>query len=279
VKSLAVAFALIAGPAFAQDSPSDVAQDRAHNPAPRDLCSELGGLDTPACIVDPQHLQVETGLGDWTLDKTSDQRKDTVDVGDTLLRYGVGATTELRLGWTAFGTTRTRDRLTGAIERSTGIGDVTLGLKQSLSHPAEGKTGFAIALLPYATLPSGKKDVGEGDWGAGLIVPTSYKLSDTLALEMTPEVDAAVNESGAGRHLAYGSAMGVQVHLSKTMILTPEFQVLRDRDPSQHATMSRASLSFDVEPGKTTLLDVEAIAGLNRNTPDIELAWGVTHKF
>ena len=65
------------------------------------------------------------------------------------------------------------------------------------------KTGFAMALLPFVTLPSGRKDVGAGDWGAGTIITTSYKLNDTLSLEMTPEIDAAVNESGSGRHLAW----------------------------------------------------------------------------
>lgn len=277
--ALFLAVAVLAAPAFAQDSPKDVAQDKAQNPAPRDLCSELGGLNTPACIVDPGKLQVELAVTDWTLDRTSDERRDTIDAGDVLLRYGVTGTTEVRFGWTAFGYTRTRDRASGAIDQITGIGDVTVGVKQSISHPAEGKTGFAIAILPYATLPSGRKDVGAGDWGGGAIIPTSYKINDKLALEMTPEVDAAVNESGPGRHLAYGSAFGLQFRPSEKFIVTPEVQLIRDRDPSQHATMSRASLSLDYQPQKYTLFDVEAIAGLNRNTPDIELAWGVTHKF
>jgi hypothetical protein len=73
-------------------------------------------------------------------------------------------------------------------------------------------------------------------------------------------VDAAVNESGQGRHLAYGAAMGVQVHLSKTVRLTPELQFVRDQDPARHATMSRAALSFDVQPAKMLQLDVQATA-------------------
>lgn len=273
------ALAMLAAPVSAQDSPKDMAQDKAQNPAPRDLCSELGGLDTPACIVDPAKLQVEVGMGDWTLDKSDGQRKDTIDTGEILLRYGVTGTTEVRLGWTAFGYARTRDLASGAIQRTTGVGDVTLGIKQSISHPAEGKTGFAVAILPYATLPSGRQDVGAGDWSAGLIIPTSYKLSDDFSLEMTPEVVAAVNESGSSRHLAYGTAFGVQAHVTKTFIVTPEVQLVRDRDPIGHATMSRASLSLDYQPQKYTIIDVEAIAGLNHATPDIELAWGVTHKF
>jgi hypothetical protein len=277
--AMLAALAAITAPALAQDSPKDVAQDRAENPAPRDLCSELGGLDTPACIVDPGKIQVEVGMADWTLDKDDGQRKDTIDTGEILLRYGVTGTTEVRVGWTAFGYARTRDFSSGTIDRTTSVGDVTLGVKQSISHPAEGKTGLAVALLPYATLPSGRRDVGAGDWGGGLIIPTSYKLSDDFSLEMTPEVDAAVDDSGSGRHLAYGTAFGVQAHLGKTFIVTPEVQFVRDRDPSGHATMSRASVSLDYQPQKYTIVDLEAIAGLNRATPDIELAWGITRKF
>ncbi|WP_157217324.1 transporter [Flavisphingomonas formosensis] len=271
--------ALAAAPAFAQDTPDEIAPDSSHRPAPRDLCSDRPGLDTPACTVDPGRLQAEIGLGGWTLDRQADQRQDLIEAGDILLRYGVGATTEVRLGWTAYGHLRTRDRTTGTIDRVDGIGDVTIGLKQNLQHPAEGKTGLALALLPYATLPSGHRGIGAGDWSAGLIVPASYKISDAVSLELSPEIDAAANESGSGRHLAYGTAMGVQLHLSKTVRLTPELQFVRDRDPEQHATMSSAALSFDVQPEKMTQLDIQAVAGLNRNTPDVALSFGVAHKF
>jgi hypothetical protein len=73
--------------------------------------------------------------------------------------------------------------------------------------------------------------------------------------------------------------MGVQVHLNEHMRLTPELQFVRDNDPEHHVTMSNAALSFDVQPAKMTQLDVQAVAGLNRNTPDVELSFGVTHKF
>lgn len=270
---------LSAAPAAAQDTPSEVAQDRTRNPALRDLCSDRPGLNTPACTVDPGRVQVEIGLGDWTLDRTADQREDRIETGQILLRYGVGATTELRVGWTAYGHVRTRDTASGAVDSAQGVGDVTLGLKQNLRHPAEGKMGLAIAALPYVTAPTGHDQIGAGDWGGGLIVPASYKLSDAVSLELTPEVDAAVNESGSGRHLSYGTAVGVQVHLTKAIRLTPELQIIRDRDPDGHVTMSRASLSLDVQPVRMTQIDVQAIAGLNRDTPDVEIGFGVTRKF
>lgn len=278
---IAGALLLSAAPAAAQDTgtPDEVAQDSTRHPTLRDLCSDRPGLNTPACTVDPGRLQVEVGLVDWTLDKQPDQRQDTIEAGQIQLRYGVTPTTEVRLGWTAYGHARTRDITSGAVDSVQGVGDVTLGLKQNLRHPAEGKTGLAVAVLPFVTLPTGRTDVGAGDWGAGLIVPTSYKIDDTVSLEFSPEIDAAVNESGDGRHLSYGAAMGVQVHLSKATRLTPELQFVRDNDPEHHATMSRASLSFDVQPAKMLQFDVQAVAGLNRDTPDVELSFGVSRKF
>jgi hypothetical protein len=119
----------------------------------RDFCGDRPGLGTPACTVDAGHLQVEVGLGDWTLDRQPDARTDTIQAGAIALRYGIGDTTELRLGWDGYAHVRTRDRTSGAVDRTGGVGDVTVGIKQNLHNP-DG-SGLSIALLPYATLPSG----------------------------------------------------------------------------------------------------------------------------
>lgn len=245
----------------------------------RELCSERPGLATAACTVDPQHVQIELGLGDWTLDRNDEQRRDQVDLGEILLRYGLGTTTEVQLGWTAFGHVRTRDIADGRISTAQGVGDVTIGVKQNLRHPAEGKTGFAMALLPFVTLPTGATEVGDEDWSAGLILPMSYKFSDSVSFAISPEIDAAADEDGQGRHLSYGAAMGFQLHVTEAVRLSPELQIVRDEDPAQSVTMSNVSLSLDVRVQKRTQLDIQAVAGLNRDTPDIRLLTGVTHKF
>src|SRR3954464_11393937 len=128
----------------------------------RELGAERPGLDTPACTVDPGHLQVELGLGDWTLDKQPGSRTDTIVAGDISARYGVGDSTEIRLGWTSYGHSRTRDQATGMVDRLSGTGDVTIGLKQNLVSPSG--DGFSMALLPSVSLPTGKNGIGAGDW-------------------------------------------------------------------------------------------------------------------
>jgi len=264
MKLLTLGCLLIATPALAADKL-------------RDLCAERPGLDTPACIVDAAHLQIEMGVGDWRLDKQSGSRSDTIVAGDISARYGVSASTEIRLGWTAYGHARTRDTATGAIDRASGTGDITVGIKQNLSNPAG--DGFSAALLPYATLPTGKNGIGAGDWGAGMLIPLSYDLSDQFTLEMTPEADAAVDGDGQGRHLAYGSAAGLGIKLSEKASMSVEAQLIRDHDPAGHSTQALGGVYFAYQPKDRIQFDAGAQAGLNHATPDLEVYFGISEKF
>jgi hypothetical protein len=243
----------------------------------RELCPSRPGLGTPACTVDSGHLLVEVGLGDWTLDRQSDSRVDTILSGDIDLHYGLGPTTEIQIGLTGFGQVRTRDRATGEVDRRSGIGDASLALRQNLAHP-DGD-GLAVALQPYVTVPTGRSQIGAGDWGGGLIVPITYALSETIQFELTPDVDAAVDEDGDGRHLDYGTVAGVTVKLTETVSATIEAEALRDRDPDQHATESQAALSIAYQPSSALQLDVGSAFGLNHATPDARLYFGVSRRF
>jgi len=245
--------------------------------AERDFCPERPGLDTPACVVDAGRLQAELGLADWTLDRQPDSRTDEIDAGQLLLRYGIGPATEARLGWTAYGHVRVRHRATGATDHMSGTGDVTLGIKQGLLNP-DGK-GFSIALLPSVSLPSGGRAIGAGDWGATLLLPITYMLGDSVQLEATPELDAAVDGDRDGRHLAYGMTAGVGLKLSDAWSVTGELQALRDDDPASHETQRRAALSAAWQCGKDVQLDLAGIAGLDRHTPDAELSFGISRRF
>ena len=259
-----VLLAATAGPAFAQDPL-------------REFCGDRPGLGTPACTVDKGHLQIETGLGDWTLDKQPDSRTDTILAGDVALRYGMGDSTELRLGWTAYGHVRERDRMNGMVDRTDGVGDVTVGLKQNLANPA--CDGLSIALLPFATLPTGGKAIGAGDWGAGLLLPIDYALTEKVQLQFTPEIDAAVDNDRQGRHLAYSGVAGIDIELSEKLAVDAELKLIRDRDPSGSQTQALAGLAFDYMVGPQTQIDVASVAGLNHNAPDIELYFGISRKF
>lgn len=256
------ALALVASPAMAED---------------RDFCADRPGLGTPACTVEPGKVVAEIGLGDWTHEHDAQTRTDTVLAGDALLRIGLTDSLEGQVGWTAFGWQRQRDLTTGALDKASRVGDVTLALRQNLRNP-DG-SGFSIAVMPYATLPVGRQPIGAGDWGAGLLVPVSVELTDKLSLTAAPEIDAAVDGDGHGRHLAYGSVAGLGLDVSDHLSAAAEVSLMRDRDPDGHETEALAGLSAGWKPGKDTQFDVGVNLGLNHESPDREIYFGVSRRF
>jgi hypothetical protein len=243
----------------------------------RPLCADRPGLDTPACTVDPGRVVVELGGADWTLNRSPSARIDTLIGGDLLARYGVTANLEVQGGWAAFGTVRTRDAVSGRITRNSGIGDVTVAARRNLSNP-DG-SGFSAALMPYATLPTGGTAIGAGDWSAGLIIPLSYGIDSRFSLALTPEIDAAVDGDRHGRHLAYGSVVGLGITLGGGVSTALELQVTEDEDPAEHTTAALAGLSFAWQPRGNLQFDAGAVAALNEDSPDVELYVGVARRF
>ena len=241
----------------------------------RSLCPTRPGLATPPCIVDSGHVVAELGLGDWTLDRQGGDRTDTLVTGDLLLRYGLGGRDEIQIGFTSFGTTRTRDA--SGIGRSSGVGDLTLVYKHSLAHP-DG-SGFSIAVQPFVTLPTGGNTIGAGDWNGGLVVPMGLPLSDKISLELTPEIDAAVNGSGKGRHMALTAVEGLSFALSPKVSTSVEVEEVHDEDPSGTQDHALAGLSVAWQPASSWQFDTGAVAGLDHNSPDLEVYFGISRRF
>ncbi len=261
-RSIAGALLIAATPALAAD---------------RDYCPTRPGLGTTPCTIAPGRLSIETALADWTLDDRPDQRTDTVLIGDTVVRLGLTDSIEAQLGWTPYGHVRTRDKASGAVDSTGRVGDATVGMKANLLHP-DGQ-GLSIAVQPFATLPVGRLPVGAGDWGAGVVVPVTYDLSETLNLASTSEADAAVNEDGNGRHFAYSETVGLGIKLDKTLTGTIEAKILRDEDPAGKTTQALASASLAWLVKDDLQLDIGSVAGLDHDAPDVELYMGVSRRF
>ncbi|MGK2910024.1 MAG: transporter [Sphingobium sp.] len=243
----------------------------------RDLCPARPGLGTPPCIVDKGHVLAELGIADWTRDQDDDTRTDTIQGGDLLLRYGVDTNSEVQIGWTAYGHQRERDRLSGDIDKASGVGDVTLAYKRSLAQP-DG-SGFSVALQPFAILPTGGSAIGDGDWSAGLIVPVSAKIAKGVELQLSPEVDAAVDEDRDGRHLSFGTVAGLGIDVSESVNAELEVSAFRDDDPSGHSTEVLLAGSFAWQPSDAWQLDVGSAFGLNADSPDARLYVGIARRF
>ncbi|HEX8241250.1 MAG TPA: transporter [Allosphingosinicella sp.] len=242
----------------------------------RDFCPDRPGLGSPACTIDPGHFDVELGIADWTLDKTADSRTDSVEAGQLLIRIGLTDSLEAQVGWTAFGHVRIRDRGTGSVVKASGLGDLTLALRQNLRNP-DG-SGLSLAVMPFATLPTGGSAIGAGEWSAGLLVPVSYDLGEGMQIGFTGRVEAAADEDREGRHLAYGGVAGVSVPLSEALEATFEIGADRDEDPSGHSTEWLAGLSAGWMAKDDLQLDAGANVGLH-GAVDVQLYLGVSRRF
>lgn len=241
----------------------------------RDYCPARPGLGTPACTMAPGRVSVETALADWTLDKQGGDRTDTVLIGDSLTRIGLTDTIEAQVGWMPAG--YVRDRSGGVVTRATRSGDMTLGLKANFASP-DG-SGLSIAVQPFVTVPVGRTPVGAGDWSTGVAVPATFDLSQAVNFEFTPEIDAAVDQDGRGRHLAMSGVAGIAVAASDALTITLEDEVVRDDDPAGRTTQDLVSLSLAWMARDDLQLDIGAVAGLDRRSPDAELYFGLSRRF
>jgi hypothetical protein len=243
----------------------------------RELCPDRPGLGTPPCTIDPGHFDVELGLADWSLDRSPGSRTDTIEAGQLLVRIGLTESLEAQVGWTAFGHVRVRDRAAGSVAAQSGVGDLSVALRQNLVNP-DG-SGFSAAVMPYATLPVGNEVLGAGDWTAGLLVPVSYDLGKGVQLGLTAQVEAAADEDRSGRHLAYGGVAGLSLPLSNAVGATFEIAATRDEDPLGHSTEWLAGLSAGWMATDHLQLDAGANLGLSAAAADLQLYVGVSRRF
>ena len=256
---LAVPLALTVSPASAQAD---------------NFCADRPGLGTPACTMPPGQTMAELGVVGWDHSAGPASVEDDLTYGDLLVRAGIDDRTEVRVGLGGFGTMHSRDRASAVIARSHGIGDVSLGLRRSLS----GQDG-PVALQLTATLPTRADGIGAGDWSASVLLPIDLTLPKGFELDLTPELDAAVNASGSGRHLAWGGVVGIGHSLGSNINLEGEFAAWRDDDPAGHATDARAALSLAWQAGRNWQFDLEGDVGLSAAAPRHSLLLGLAHRF
>jgi len=212
---------------------------------------------------------LETGIAAWDRADNADGRLDSLTLGDATMRVGLDQQTELQVGFTSFVHQRSRDGA-GGVASSGGSGDATLGLRHGITGP----NGRA-AVQAFVTLPVGHGPGTAGDWGAGVLVPVALPLPQGFELDLTPQADAAVNASGAGRHLAYGGVVGLAHDLAPRLSGTMELAAFRDDDPGGHSTDARLAASVAWQAGAGLQLDLEVDKGLSAAAPDHTIAFGI----
>jgi hypothetical protein len=245
----------------------------AAEPAP--ICADRPGKATGTCTVPAGRWQVEVGIGDWTLEKAAEGRDSSLVIGETTVKYGLTAASDIEVDVTPWQRSESRS---GAVRSSAhGIGDVTLSYKQQLTRA---DAALQVTAKPFVKAPTAPRSLGNGKWEGGVLVPIGYAIPKTpFSITLTPELDWAADADGHGHHAAMVQVVGIGWAASDRLNLGAELWGGWDWDPNRTTRQASADVSVAYLLGNDVQLDAGANFGLNRVTPDVELYGGVSVRF
>jgi hypothetical protein len=222
-------------------------------------------------VVGKGRFQIETGV-EWDRQRDAALHERTVTT-PTLLRIGVGESTELRIE--TDGRTIVHDSFpgTGQREVTAGYADTELGLKWQLAEQ-NGKQP-SLGVLLHAALPSGSRDLRGHGLRPSLLLAADWELAGGYSLSVMPGLGTDSDDDGA----RYGYGV-LAASLSKEFkerlhgfveVATP--QIAR----AAHGG-TQALLDFGVAylVNKDVQVDAMVVHGLNKRTPDVGLGFGLS---
>ncbi|HVO99167.1 MAG TPA: transporter [Bryobacteraceae bacterium] len=134
---------------------------RGQNPPAGDdaISTDRPAVANASTVVPQGSFQIENG---FLLSKAH-----SFDLPETNLRFGLTATTELRLSVPDY-----------YFNGPTGFGDISIGLKQQFGPAA----GFDVSLIAFLSFPTGANAISSHGYDPGLQLPWSRKLSDNWSV-------------------------------------------------------------------------------------------------
>jgi hypothetical protein len=238
------------------------------------ICADRPGKATSACTVPAGHWQVETGLADWTLDKSGGERDASLVIGETTIKYGLTDRSDIEVDVTPW--QRATSRGPGFRDSASGIGDVDVIYKQGLTSP---EAPVQVTLYPFVKIPTAKRSLGNGKEG-GLKIPIGYTIpKSSLSIGLTPEVDWVTDADGHGHHGAMVQVASLGWAANDRLNLSAEIWGQWDWDPAGTTRQASADGSVAYLLSNSVQIDAGANFGLNRQTPDVELYAGVAKRF
>lgn len=215
-------------------------------------------------------MQIETSLAAWSGGSSGGQRSSELDLGASLLRFGLADGLELRAAidpWLI-----RRERADGSSTRGQGFGGAGVAIKARLTPRG---APIEVTLLPQVTLPTGSRRLGKRRVEAALLVPLAAALSRSLSLTATPEIDWDSDGEGRGYHGAQALALSLGRSFGPDFSAGIDVSHSRDRDPGGHSTATAAGLSLAWQAAPLVQMDLEADAGIGGAAPDLQLVAGL----
>ncbi len=220
-------------------------------------------------VVGAHRVQLEAGL-QWDRQRDPDAHVRTLTT-PTMLRIGLSRTLELRLETEGRTIAHASDPATGVHMVDAGWAESAAGVKW---HVAD-QDGMrpSVGLIAGVALPTGSRALRGTGFRPSLSLPVEWDFGNDWSLAVMPGVVRDSND--AGGHYAYGVfAAALGKSFSERLrgfaeVAAPQIG---------HGTQALVDAGVSWLVNKDCMLDAMVVHGLNRQTPGLSLAFGVSFR-
>ncbi len=244
---------LFCGAVHAQDAPPDIAFDRP-------------GIGFAASTLPRGGVALEAGLPSFSRDRDDAGVLSTQYSADITLRIGLAEHLELQAFTSPWNHLRVAPRDAPA-GRSSGAGDVGVGLKVALPLSSE---KHAVALLASTTFATGSRDFSEGATQYALGASYEYDFDD----RWTGALYANVTRGGSEDSVTWAPSVSFAATETVSTYLELGFT---DTHGEPSTRIAGAGVTWMVKP--RVQLDASFDVGLSDDSPDIQAGLGVSVYF
>ena len=253
------------------------------NPTPDDALRAFSpdrpARSTSPVTVDAGRFQIESDFLNATYARDQGTTTRSFQAADPVLKLGITSSIDFEVNFAGFNDTRTTvDHGGGTLSKGQGFGDVTLAAKVNLLGNGGGT--YAFALIPYLRVPSGTRNISDGQVEGGVVAPLTIALPQDFNMTLQTEVDVLRNQNGPGTHANVVDIVNVSHAVPGIKDLTATAELYSSLDTEAHAPdvyTFDVALAYLVDPN--TQVDIGANVGLNRGAPDIQAYTGIAHRF
>lgn len=239
------------------------------------ISTDRPGFAESSQTVGKGRVQLETSL-QWDRQRDDELHTRTLTT-PTLLRIGLGESSELRIETDGRTVVHASEPSSGVHTTVAGYADTALGIKWHLAD-AQGE-GLAarpsLGLLLHAELPSGSRELRGHGLRPSLRLAADWDLAQGTTFSLMPGL--ATDSDDQGRRYGYGLlAANLGREFSERLrgfVEAAATQVASARHGGAQASVD-AGLVYLVN--KDCQLDVSLVHGLDRRSPDLSLAFGLS---
>lgn len=226
--------------------------------------------------VDSGHVQVEFDFATYTHDSSDGQRTETLNVAPANFKLGLTRSVDVQIIFDGYLRETSTDRVTGARERTSGIGDVTVRLKQNLWGNDGGTT--ALAIMPFVKVPTSSNGVGNDAVEFGVIAPLALSIAKGIGVGLMTEIDVLEESDGRGYAPSFVNSATIAFDLTDKLGLYTELFTERSTERAARWVVTgdvgvTYAVSDDVQ------LDTGINLGLTGAADDLNLFVGLSRRF